>query len=75
MADLMLQDLETDQELDHKALADLIGGKYRYRGCGKKRFRHYCAHHWHSHHHGRGGYGRWRKYYKRAWNYYQKNYC
>lgn len=75
MADIMLKDLETDQELDHKALAKLIGGKFGYRGCGKKQFYHFCAHHWHNHHHGRHGYGRWKNYRRKAWRYYRKNYC
>jgi hypothetical protein len=72
MADIMLKDLETDQELDYKALAKLIGGHGRY---GKKYFRHYASHYWHNHYGHRGkGYGHWKKYYRNSWNYYKRHY-
>lgn len=68
MAELMLKDLETSEELDAEALGKLIGGHY-----GKKKFKHYCRHHYHHHHHGHHGHGHWKKYWKPRWNYYKKH--
>lgn len=69
MAELMLKDLETSEELDAKALTKLIGGHGR---CSRRRFKHYCRHHWHHHHHGHHGRRRWKKYWKHCGHYYDK---
>jgi hypothetical protein len=75
MAEIMLKDLETGQDLDHKALAKLIGGFYGGGNrCGKKQFYHYCDHHWHCHHHGRPRRGQYQKFRKQAYSYYEGNY-
>lgn len=75
MAEIMMKDLETDQELDHEALAKLIGGHYRGQHCGKNHFEYYCAHHWHHHHRGNGHhrYDHWTKYREKCWNFYEKH--
>lgn len=76
MADIMLKDLETDKQLDYKALAKLIGGHYGDGGgyYGKKQFSHYCAHHWHFHNRGYASYGHFNKYRKKAYSYYKEHY-
>ena len=82
MADIMLKDLESDQDLDHKALAKLIGGCYGHyykRGCvPKKAFHYFCDHYYHHHHHGYRGHGHYKGYRKRAYGHYKKHwkeYC
>ncbi|MEN8130726.1 MAG: hypothetical protein ABFS45_11140 [Pseudomonadota bacterium] len=70
MASLVLADLESSEEMDQKALAELIGGKCGYRW-NKKRFRHHCSHYWHHHHHGHG-YGHHKKFVKGCWKHYKR---
>jgi len=73
MAEIMLKDLETSEELDAEALGKLIGG---WGHCSKKRFKHYCRHHWHHHHHGsygHHGHGHWKKYWHSCSTYYESH--